>query len=151
MSSDLIFIEVLTRQLISAKKNINSLKESHKKDLEELELSKKKINDLEIQLNYDRIDLKKTISSLEYKWKKYAFNYNHSNNILSLKMPVLTSKFRQKKTSEALKQKAKNVLELSQKYMESQKSPPSNFCCSISRAKNQLSEEGKIRETGRLT
>lgn len=81
----------LRRQLDAAMKTINTMVDKQTKDAKEFELNKKKLTQLEMRFLTDTTK----INSLEAKCNKY------------------------KKTSEMLKEKAKNVLEMSQKCVNS--------------------------------
>lgn len=80
-------MENLRRQLTAAMKTINSMVERYEKELKEFDLNKKKVNQLELRFLSDS----QKISTLEAKCEKY------------------------KKTTDALKEKAMNVLQMSQK------------------------------------
>ena len=82
-------VEILRRQLSSAIKTINTLTENYEKDKHEFEINKRKLNILELRF----VDDSHKINQLESRCNKY------------------------KKTTDLLKEKAKNVLIISQKWV----------------------------------
>ena len=81
--------ENLRRQLTAAIKTINSMAENYEKDKHEFEVNKKKLSILEVRFVNDS----QKINKLESRWIKY------------------------KETTNLLKEKAKNVLVISQKWV----------------------------------
>lgn len=82
-------------------KSYNWLIDTQEEKIKTYEKAKKTINELEIKLKYEELTSKKTINILEVKCRKY------------------------KKLSDELKVKAQNVLEMSQKYIDTRFSPSS--------------------------
>lgn len=104
-------VENLRRQLTAAMKTINSMVERYEKELKEFDLNKKKVTQLELRFLTDS----QKIASLEAKCEKY------------------------KKTTDALKEKAINVLQMSQK------------CVNTAMERRDLSPQSHIQTTKNKT